>query len=289
MSQSSDPRGASLAPTQPFGPLTYGSYLKVPELLQLQRLLVPERSHDELLFIIIHQAYELWFKQILFELDTVARLIPLGELREARRLIERVVAIERLLVDQIHILETMTPRDFCHFRQGLAPASGFQSIQFREVEFLSGVRDPHYLRYLAEGSDERAALQRRLDAPSLRDILYGWLRQQGFAIAADPDADDTSLRSSAEALLPVYRDIEAHAEVYDLCEALVSHDEWLVFWRFHHVRVVERIIGFKPGTGGSHGVRYLDSTVSKRAFPVLWAARALLDESELFAGYNPPV
>ena len=279
---------SSLAPDKPFGDLTYGSYLKVPQLLQLQHLLVPGQSHDELLFIIIHQAYELWFKQILHELDTVALLIPRGELREARRLLDRVIAIEKLLVDQIHLLETMTPRDFCHFRQALTPASGFQSIQFREVEFLCGVRDENYLSYLPAGSEEQNRLRARLEAPSLRELVYDLLRSRGFAIPSDVDTHEESLLAGARALLPVYRDIEEHAAVYDLCEALVSHDEWLTFWRFHHVRVVERIIGFKPGTGGSKGVRYLDSTVVKRAFPVLWAARAFLDERELFAGYNGP-
>lgn len=276
-----------LAPKERFGPLTYGSYLQVPELLQLQRLMVDAGSHDELLFIVIHQTYELWFKQILFELDTVARHIRVDDLHEAWRLTARVVQIERVLTSQIHILETMTPRDFCHFRSSLMPASGFQSVQFREVEFLSGLKNPRYLRYLPDDSPERAALQARLDAPSLPDVLFERLRAMGYDIPDDLD-DEANFERAARSLLPIYRDIEDHFDLYRLCEELVAHDQWLGIWRFHHVRVVERVIGSKPGTGGSPGVPYLESTLSKRALPLLWAARSYLSEDELHAGYRPP-
>lgn len=269
------------------GDLTYGSYLQVDALLNLQQLQVPGGSHDELLFITIHQAYELWFKQVLFEVDTVARLMANDDLHEARRLLDRVIAIERLLVDQIHLLETMTPRDFCHFRRALTPASGFQSIQFRELTFVSGLKDPGYLRFLHREEDI-SRLRGRLDAPSLRDHLYALLRRQGFVLPADPDADETTQLAAAQTLVPLYRDSDQHAALYALCEALVAHDQWLATWRFHHVRVVERIIGNKPGTGGSPGVRYLESTVPARAFPVLWIVRSLLDEDALFATYHAP-
>ena len=280
--------GDDLAPKHPFGDLTYGSYLKVPELLNLQELLVADRSHDELLFIIIHQSYELWFKQVLFELDTVIKLIGKHEWREATHLMERVVAIERCLVDQIHLLETMRPRDFCHFRQALQPASGFQSLQFREVEFVSGIRNPNYLRFLPEGSEGRARLQRRLEEPSLPSVLAGALRSAGYALPDAFEEDTPAWDEAVRALLPVYRDVDAHLDVYRLCESIVAHDEWLGIWRYHHVRVVERIIGAKMGTGGSKGVAYLASTLSKRGVPLLWAVRSALDETQLFGKYEAP-
>ncbi|TVR01210.1 MAG: tryptophan 2,3-dioxygenase [Deltaproteobacteria bacterium] len=279
-------QGEDLAPKNPFEGLTYGSYLKVPELLDLQHCLTGDRSHDELLFIVIHQAYELWFKQILFELETVRDRLDHDDFIEARRLLDRVAAIERVLVQQIHLLETMRPRDFCAFRAALHPASGFQSVQFREVEFLTGLKRPSYLRYLAEGSPERAALERRLGEPSLGDALRGALARAGFEIPSELNMDDgDAVREASRALLPIYAEPDTHSAIYQLLEALVAHDQWLLIWRFHHVRVVERVIGSKPGTGGSPGVPYLESTLRHRAFPLLWAARSFLDDSDYFAGY----
>jgi tryptophan 2,3-dioxygenase len=274
--------------SNPYAGLTYGSYLKVPELLSLQQPLVAERSHDEHLFIVIHQAYELWFKQVLFELDTVARHLELGNLAEARRLVDRVGVIQRVLVEQIHILETMSPRDFCHFRMALTPASGFQSAQFRELEFLLGLREESYLRSFREGSPERARLEERLATPSLRDRVHELLRLAGFRIADDIDDSEESFAAAVRSLLPVWAEPEEHRALHDLCESLVSLDQWVAIWRFHHVRVVERVIGTKRGTGGSPGVRYLDSTLTRRAFPLLWAVRSYLDEHELFAKYRGP-
>ncbi|MFT4705244.1 MAG: tryptophan 2,3-dioxygenase [Bradymonadia bacterium] len=277
-----------LAPSTPFEGITYSSYLKVPELLGLQHLLVGERSHDEHLFIIIHQAYELWFKQIIIELDTSAKLIANQQWGEAAHLLRRVVAIEKLLVDQIHILETMRPRDFCHFRAALKPASGFQSVQFREVEFFSGLPDKRYLRFLAEGTEERARLERRLAEPTLPEIFFESLRQVGYDLPASSPPETPEWDQAIQALLPIYRDVEVNSDLYDLCELIVSHDQWIGIWRYHHVRVVERIIGSKYGTGGSHGVKYLESTLTKRAVPLLWAVRTYLDESSLFATYEAP-
>jgi len=276
------------APKNPFSGLTYGSYLKVPELLDLQHRVVAERSHDELLFIIIHQSYELWFKQILFELDTVRALLRADEIAEARRLVARVVAIEKVLVDQIHILETMTPRDFCHFRKALAPASGFQSTQFRELEFISGLKDANFLRYHDPDSPDAEQLRKRLDETSVGDEFYALLQRRGFDVDGNAAPGSPEFEASLRALLPVYRDIEAHVLLYELCEALVSHDQWLGMWRYHHVRVVERLIGTKVGTGGSPGVSYLASTLQKRAFPLLWSVRSGLNEDELFGTYGPP-
>lgn len=276
----------TLRPSGAFGDLHYGSYLKVPELLQLQHRLAGEASHDELLFIIIHQSYELWFKLILFELDTVADRLEADDLVEARRLVQRVVAIEKALVDQIHLLETMTPRDFCHFRAALRPASGFQSVQFREVECLSGLKDASYLKYLVNQPEDADRLRARLEAPSLEDRFLHLLRRKGFAIAEDLENEENR-EHALRLLLPVYARPEAHADLYALCEALVEHAQWLGIWRFHHVRVVERIIGSKPGTGGSPGVAYLESTLRKRAFTLLWDVRALLDDDSLYGGGCP--
>lgn len=288
MSDQNSTDGTALPPVPEPHQLTYGSYLRVAELLQLQQLQVADHSHDELLFIIIHQAYELWFKQILFELDTVIRLLENDQLREASRLMNRVSRIEKLLVEQIHLLETMRPRDFCHFRQALTPASGFQSAQFREVEYLSGLRQPEYIKYHRNHPDDHERLQQRLTQTSLRDALYGVMRRRGLQLPDDPDASEDTQLLTARALLPVFTEPESDADLYELCEECISHDQWIVYWRFHHVRVVERVIGYKVGTGGSPGVRYLDKTVSLRLFPALWMARGLLDEQVLFAAYSPP-
>jgi tryptophan 2,3-dioxygenase len=265
--------------------ITYNSYLEVPALLDLQRLKSQPPMHDELLFITIHQAYELWFKQIIFELDSVAERMKAGDIFEARRLLERVIVIEKLLVQQIHVLETMTPRDFASFRSILNPASGFQSIQFREVEFLTGIKDAKVMRGIRLEDSERARLEARLAAPSLRDIFYAALRDRGFDVTApgdDGELDDDARERTLAALLTIYQAPEHHFHLYNLAESLVSHDQCILLWRFHHVRVVERLIGSKRGTGGSAGVRYLSSTLVKRAYPMLWEARAHLDDASLY-------
>ena len=275
------------APRAPQRPdqITYGSYLKVDELLQLQQFESNPPMHDELLFITIHQAYELWFKQILFELDSVVERLKMFDIYEARRLVQRVVEIEKLLVNQIHILETMMPRDFASFRSALNPASGFQSVQFREVEFLSGIRDASVMKGIRLSDEERARLQRRLDAPSVQDIFYDMLQHKGYDVVS-PDkqgnwSDKDRARTQA-ALLEIYEHPEIHFHVYNLAESLVEHDQCILMWRFHHVRVVERLIGMKPGTGGSHGVKYLASTLSKRAYPLLWETRAYLEDAKIY-------
>lgn len=267
------------------GALTYNSYLKVPQLLQLQQFKSEPPAHDELLFITIHQAYELWFKQILFELDSVAAAMDGDEIFEASRLLQRVLKIEQLLVGQIHILETMTPRDFLRFRSALNPASGFQSIQFREVEFLTGIRDRSLLEHIDQTDDDARRLMRRLEEPSLRTCFYELLKRQGFEVVAPPEEGMQSAEERAqnlEALWELYRYPEAKFHLYKLAESLVEHDQNLLLWRFHHVRVVERLIGTKPGTGGSSGVAYLDSTLNRRAYPVLWEVRGTLSDEEIY-------
>lgn len=265
--------------------ITYNSYLQVDNLLSLQTLESNPPMHDELLFITIHQAYELWFKQILFELDSVIARLKLFDIYEAQRLVNRVVRIEKLLVDQIHILETMTPRDFATFRSALNPASGFQSVQFREVEYLTGIKDDSVMKGIRLNDEEQGRLERRLKAPSVRDIFYDVLQHKGYDVVSPNMSGEwtpNDHQRTLNALLEVYSRPEHHFHIYNLCEALVEHDQSLLLWRFHHVRVVERLIGRKPGTGGSAGVKYLSSTLTKRGFPLLWEVRAHLEDSELY-------
>jgi tryptophan 2,3-dioxygenase len=238
------------------GRLDYGSYLQVPALLALQERLTGE--HDELLFIITHQVYELWFKQLLAELEAARDAIDADDLDLSRHHFRRVGVIEKLLITQVDVLETMTPQDFARFRSELFPASGFQSVQFREIEFLSGLKDAEYLARLETSSEERARLERRLAEPSLWDAFLGLLARRG-----GPSVEDIFRR-------PDLRD------VFDLGEALLDHDEAFVLWRSRHVLMVERQIGAKPGTGGSTGATYLRSTLTKRFYPDLWEARTRL-------------
>lgn len=251
------------------GRLTYGSYLRLEQLLTAQ---VPESdppAHDELLFITVHQVYELWFNQLLHDLVAVRGAMLDGRLWWARHLLHRVDVIERVLVTQLEVLETMTPQDFLEFRERLAPASGFQSVQYRELEFLSGAKDPGFLRRFRGLTDaERARLERRLDEPTLWDAFVHVLAQAGL-----PTADDEQVRGS---LLAVARDRERYGEVWELAEGLLDHDERAAQWRARHVQMVERQIGTKSGTGGSSGAPYLRSRLPLRYYPLLWEMRAHL-------------
>ena len=249
------------------GLLTYGTYLKVPELLSLQQLRSDPPVHDELLFIVVHQAYELWFKQLLFELEAVRDALFDDRSESARHLLTRVRAIERVLIEHIEVLQTMTPQDFLEFRAVLAPASGFQSAQFRELEFLSGLKDERFLDDLAAESDERDRLARRLAEPTVWDGFVTLMNRRGFPM---PD-DDIEVR--ADQLVAMARE---RGEVFAVSEGLMDHDEALARWRSLHVLMVEREIGAKRGTGGSSGVGYLRSTLDKRCFPELWDLRSRL-------------
>ncbi|HVM36052.1 MAG TPA: tryptophan 2,3-dioxygenase family protein [Actinomycetota bacterium] len=249
--------------------LSYGSYLKVPELLRLQVLLSDPPAHDELLFITVHQAYELWFKQALFELESARGWIDRGEVLPARHVLRRVHAIELVMIDHIEVLETMSPQAFLEFRHNLAPASGFQSVQFREIEFLSGLKDEHYLERLEMDADERARLEGRLGEPTLWDAFCGLLERRGLPM---PPAD---AGRRAESLLSMARHPQ-HLELFALSEDLLEHDEQFSRWRFHHVLMVERQIGTKSGTGGSAGAPYLRTTLDKRFYPELWDLRSHL-------------
>jgi tryptophan 2,3-dioxygenase len=253
------------------GDITYEGYLKVPELIGLQKCLSEPQNHDELLFIIVHQAYELWFRQILFELDATVGALESGDVGNAAHWMRRVGAIERLLVPQIHILETMTPVDFLGFRERLNPASGFQSVQFREVEFISGLKDKRILDEFAGDTHAAARLRRRFDAPGLNEGFRSILRGGGFE---QPEGDDpVAVEARLSGLQRLYERPDEARDLYNLAEFLLDHDENIQLWRYHHVRMVERMIGFKVGTGGSEGVGYLTSTLKKRFFPDLWAVR----------------
>jgi tryptophan 2,3-dioxygenase len=249
--------------------LTYGGYLAVPDLLDLQRLRSDPPVHDELLFITVHQAYELWFKQLIFELESIRDRMLEGDAVRARHYLTRVHAIERVLIEHIEVLETMSPQDFMEFRSLLSPASGFQSAQFRELEFLSGLKERRYLRELAATPDELSRLARRLDEPSVWDGFVALLEANGLPMPEDDEAART------ESLLAMAREPK-HAALFAVAEGLLDHDEAIAQWRYHHVLMVEREIGAKPGTGGSSGVEYLRSTLDKRFFPELWGLRSHL-------------
>jgi tryptophan 2,3-dioxygenase len=237
--------------------LSYGSYLAIPELLSLQHTLTG--AHDELLFITIHQVYELWFKLLLFELEAARKAMAEGDSYWASHYLRRVSAIEEVLVAQIDVLNTMRPQDFLAFRSNLAPASGFQSVQFREIEFLSGLREPVYLERLELTGDERSRLERRLSEPSLWDAFLTLLARNG-----------------GPSLLDIAHDRDQYGALFDVAEGLLDHDEALGRWRSRHVLMVERQLGSKSGTGGSTGVSYLKTRIDKKLFPELWALRSRL-------------
>ncbi|MGH2753999.1 MAG: tryptophan 2,3-dioxygenase [Actinomycetota bacterium] len=250
--------------------LSYGSYLQVPEVLSAQRLLSDPPAHDELLFIIVHQAYELWFKELAFELETIRDLIFKGEIAGARHYLERCHRIERVLIEQVSVIESMSPQDFLEFRTNLAPASGFQSVQFREIEFLSGLKDERYLARLTPTKEEAERLRRRLDEPTLWDAFCALLDSRDLPMPAD----DPDIRK--ESLVAMARDRDSFGDVFFLSEALVDHDELFALWRHRHVLMVERQIGTKSGTGGSTGAPYLRTTLEKRFYPELWDLRSYL-------------
>ncbi len=248
------------------GLLTYGSYLHVDELLAQQVPQVDPPAHDELLFITVHQAYELWFKQLLHELSAARDAMAGDQTWRARQLLRRAHVIERLLVSQIDVLETMTPQDFLEFRAALAPASGFQSVQFRELEFLSGAKDPAFVaRFRALSSAERDRLTRRLAEPSLWDAFVELLASRGLAAG-----DHEQILAT---LVTIGRDRAGQDELWQLAEDLLSHDELAALWRARHVQMVERQIGTKSGTGGSTGAPYLHRRVPLRYYPLLWELR----------------
>jgi tryptophan 2,3-dioxygenase len=254
----------------------------VPELIGLQSCLSDPARHDELLFITIHQTYELWFKQILHELDAALALVARGRAFAGALVLQRVVEIEKVLVAQIHVLETMTPISFLGFRDELNPASGFQSMQFREIEFTSGLKDEGLLINFRDDEFATARLKARLARPTLGEAFYAYLRRRGLDAPADdpalpPDERQQRYQRRVRAVLEVLTHFETRPEEFQLAEALVAHDEYFQLWRAHHVEMVERMVGAKRGTGGSEGVGYLRTTLDQKFFPELWEARTHLD------------
>ena len=266
--------------------LTYSSYLKVPELLKLQQSQSSPQHHDELLFIIVHQTYELWFKELLHDLDAVVRNLRAAganpdsrdEVYEAARLLRRCTEITRVLVEQFTILETMLPTHFLAFRGKLEPASGFQSEQFRELEFLCGLKDEKMLRYHRPTPEAHAQLERRLREPSLRDVFFAALKAMGKLQVDETATERDRFDARARAVLALYRDERNYRDWIDVCERLTEFDELVVSWRLRHIQLVERVIGVRMGTGGSTGSSYLKLTLDKKFFPELWEARTLLTE-----------
>jgi tryptophan 2,3-dioxygenase len=248
------------------GRLSYGTYLHLADLLAQQVPIAEPAAHDELLFITVHQVYELWFKQLLHELAAARDAMDADQIWRARHLMQRAHVIERLLVSQVDVIETMTPQDFLQFRSILAPASGLQSVQFRELEFLSGAKDHRLVaRFRNLSTDERDRLSRRLAEPSLWDAYLGLVGRRGLDVSSDEQV--------TESLLIIARDRAGRDDLWQLAEGLLTHDEVSALWRARHVQMVERQIGTKSGTGGSSGAPYLHRRVPMRYYPLLWELR----------------
>ncbi|MDH3493194.1 MAG: tryptophan 2,3-dioxygenase family protein [Acidobacteriota bacterium] len=249
--------------------LSYNQYLKVEELTKLQETLSDPTSHDELLFIIIHQTYELWFKQVLHEIDATINWLGEGRKFRVNHSLKAATSIERIMVSQIHILESMAQIGFLEFRDKLNPASGFQSMQFRELEFVSGCKDRKILDFFEFDDFAHGRLKKRFESPTLGDAFWALLEREGFEV------NDRAGRM--ESIVKILERPEAHPELFIMQDLLVEHDEQIALWRGHHVLMVERMLGMKRGTGGSEGAGYLRTTLSKKFFPEIWEARTYLE------------
>ena len=256
--------------------ITYASYLRIDELLALQQPRSPAPEHDELLFIVVHQVYELWFKELLHECDRVRHWLEDDEPHRAQHTLKRILSIVKVMVAQLDILETMTPLEFLTFRERLEAASGFQSDQFRQIECVLGKKSQEAIRRFPDGSRAWVALERRYREPTLWDGFLRYLSREGYGVPPSHLERDvtTPIEPSPEVqrlLLVVYRDDPKNAE---LCERLVDLDEGIQEWRYRHVKMVQRTIGTKAGTGGSSGAAYLQETVGRPLFPDLWEIRS---------------
>jgi tryptophan 2,3-dioxygenase len=286
-------------------PLSYESYLRVPDLLRLQKPLSDPEAHDELQFIVVHQVYELWFKLLLHEVRSVIEHLHQSRVGPSLWLVRRCIEIARVLIQQIHVMETMSPADFLEFRDVLKPASGLQSAQFRVLEFLSNLKNESYLKLYPGSPEALAELKAALDAPSLWDGFLSLLQKRGFIV----DSHETQL----QALVTIYTNDE-HLDLHQLAEGFIEYDEAFRIWRTRHYLMAERMIGFKPGTGVQHteamkpsvekpsggcpfsgglprgegdpsfqdpGVHYLRGRADLRYFPALWEVR-----SRIGSGYG---
>ncbi|MFQ5527146.1 MAG: tryptophan 2,3-dioxygenase [Thermoanaerobaculia bacterium] len=267
--------------TNPAGggkPLTYTSYLKIDELLELQQPLSEGPEHDETLFIVIHQIYELWFKQINHEIDFACRMLEADEAEDALATLKRILTILKIMVAQVDVLETMSPVSFSSFRSRLESASGFQSSQFREFEFRLGHKRSAMVEHHPADSPGGKRLRELVDSPTVFDSFLRFLAGRGYPVPSELLERDLTqpLCESAELqdlLVGIYRNDHLSSTI---CERLVDLDEGLQEWRYRHVKMVERTIGTKPGTGGSAGAAYLRTTLFQPLFPDLWAIRARL-------------
>ena len=256
-------------------PVTYSGYLRLDQLLSAQQPRSGE--HDEMLFIVIHQIYELWFKQLLHELGKLQAELEAGSTTHAMRTLRRTLAILKIVVGQLDVLETMTPTQFTGFRAELGTSSGFESAQFRQLEAVLGRRDPMMVAQYAEGSAERERIAAAMARPSLFDSFLRYLAGQGYEVPAEALHRDVSQPMEGspavqQVLKQVYDD---DTDATAVCELLVDLDEGMQEWRYHHVKMVERTIGGRQGTGGSTGATYLRTTVGHPTFPDLWAMRSL--------------
>lgn len=256
-------------------PLSYGDYLQLETLLELQQARSTPPEHDEMLFIVIHQTYELWFKLLLHEIEKVKRDFSGDDLFGAIHTFKRMRTVMKTLVGQVDILETMTPMSFTSFRDRLETASGFQSTQFRELEFVLGFKRRDMLRYVPEGSAERALLEQRLGERSVVDHFYDFLQLRGVAVpreVREKNVEAPTLHHAAieDGILNLYQN---RNEITILFELMTDFDEGLQEWRYRHIKLVERTIGSKQGTGGSLGVAFLKESLFKPVFPDLWAIR----------------
>jgi tryptophan 2,3-dioxygenase len=256
--------------------LNYTSYLALEEILGAQRPKSDE--HDEVLFIVVHQVYELWFKQLIHELRYLQRMLEDGNEARAFATFKRILTILKLVVAQLDVIETMTPVQFLAFRERLESASGFQSGQFRELEAILGRRDPGVLEAYHEGSVDYGRVKDAMARPSVYDSFLRYLSARGYEVPAEVlERDVTQPAQESEgvqaALVQAYRDDGAAAQ---LAERMVDFDEGLMEWRYHHVKMVERTIGSRQGTGGSTGAAYLRTTLHNPFFPDLWTVRSEL-------------
>ena len=255
--------------------LTYSSYLQVPALLALQKARSDPEEHDELLFIVIHQTYELWFAVMLHELDKVKRDFSGGDLYGAIHTFKRLRTVMKTLVNQLDILETMTPMSFTSFRDRLETSSGFQSTQYRELEFALGYKRPNVVKYLKQDDPALPRVVKRLREPSVVDHFYDFLEHHGVAIPRalrqkSPEEPNRADETVQEGLHDLYI---TRPDLAILFELMTDFDEGLQEWRYRHVKVVERTIGSKQGTGGSPGVEFLKKSLFLPIFPDLWAIR----------------
>jgi len=259
--------------------MTYGRYLTLDTLLTAQHPISDQ--HDEMLFIVIHQTKELWLKQALREVKLALELVRTDRLVEVHKILSRVSRIQAVMTLSWDVLSTLTPTDYLKFRDVLGGSSGFQSAQFRELEFLLGLKEAGHLKFQPEGSPEHAALEAALHAPSLWDEANAAMARAGFDMPAEALSRDWTQPYQPNerveaAWAEVYREAEQHWPFYQLAEKLVDLDDSMAAWRHKHVLTVERVIGMKRGTGGTPGVKYLQSTLAKRAFPELWSLRTAL-------------